>query len=209
MIGSYAHLSLSDVERTFQSHPARRIAWDMCFAACHAQRLKAVEDAVDFAATEMIKSRQVHQRKSEDELTFFILASLKGMGFQATHDTQIGGHCDIVVEGADSFLWIAEAKKYRKAYQWLLDGVKQLITRYATGQDGQDSGELLIYYFMPNARGFVARWEGYFRRAYPAESIERCRFDMDVIRSIHKHEGTGRHFSVRHKTVPLYFNPSK
>jgi hypothetical protein len=209
MIGPYAHQSLRDWETFVRNHPPMDISWEMHCADSHEKRLRAVEKAIDFAVLDMIKCRQVHQRKSEDELTFFIIASLRGMGFQVSHDTQVGGHCDIVVEGADNFLWIAEAKKHRRAYQWLLDGLKQLITRYATGQDGQNAGELLIYYFFTDSSGFVTRWERYFGKTYPAKSIARCNFDTEVIRSIHKHEGTGKDFRVRHKTIPLYFKPKK
>ena len=68
-----------------------------------------------------------------------------------------GGHCDIVVEAQDEFLWIAEAKKHGN-YDWLLKGFQQLDTRYTTGLVGQDSGELIIYHFGQRTDKIMAAW---------------------------------------------------
>jgi hypothetical protein len=37
--------------------------------------------------------------KDEDTLTTDLITNLKAMGFDASHDTDYGGHGDIVIEG--------------------------------------------------------------------------------------------------------------
>jgi hypothetical protein len=182
--------------------------FEMTFAASSETRVHAVEEAIDYIAQEMVKVRHAYQDKSEDELTIYIIGYLKSMGFRASHDTQYGGHCDIVVEGPDEFLWLAEAKKH-SAYPWLIDGIKQLTTRYATGLRSQDAGDLLIYHYGQRADLMITEWESHLRRAYPSLRIERCERNDQVIRSVHLHDGTGRPFKVRHVTIPLYFSPEK
>src|SRR5262249_2021043 len=161
---------------------------------------------IDYIATEMIKSRQAYQDKTEDELTISIVVCLKAMGFQASHDTQYGGHPDIVVEARDGFLWLAEAKKYRNSYEWLSGGMKQLLTRYGDGLAGQDAGDLLIYCYLPGTDTIIAGWENRLREIYPSAPVTRCNRDDQVIRSAHPVDTTGRDFRVRHKTISLYFN---
>lgn len=85
------------------------------------------------------------------------------MGFDASHDTQYGGHCDIVVEGKDDFLWIAEAK-IDTSNTWIFQGFTQLDTRYSTGMPGQDIGEILIYCRRPNATGVLESWLSYLAK---------------------------------------------
>src|SRR5258708_1685558 len=98
-------------------------------AATHEERLRIIEEAIDWASQELTKNRHVHKSKTEDELTIDIIGKLKCMGFAASHDTQYGGHCDIVVEAKNDFLWIAEAKIDR-SYPWIFKGFQQLDTRY-------------------------------------------------------------------------------
>lgn len=179
----------------------------------HSARLAALQSAVDFACN--LLEQHKHKKQGvkgkglgEDELTLQICEMLKVGGFQATHDAQIGGHCDIVVVGKDHFLWLAEAKKHG-GYDWLSKGFKQLSTRYSTGVMGQDHGEVLIYCYAKNASAILSKWR---------EELEACNAELETadspkgnaleFHSTHKHTSTGLDFHVRHKIVALYWDPS-
>ena len=178
----------------------------MILAQTHQDKLEAVEAAVDWAAVEMVKNRHVKLKHSEDALSIDLVTSLKAMGFQASHDTQYGGHCDIVVEAKGQFLWIAECKIHSD-YDWLLKGFAQLDSRYSTGLPGQDAGELIIYSRNKRADQGMAAWKERLKDARAdvtfANSDEKLRF-----RTTHTHELTGAEFRIRHVCIPLYFDPA-
>lgn len=197
--------SMAELNAIFGTTPGR-IQLQMSLASTHSERLKLVEGAIDYLAQEFTKTRQVRQDMSEDALSIEIVIGLKCMGIQASHDTQYGGHCDIVVEAKDDFLWIAEAKIHR-AYDWLLQGFEQLDKRYATGLPGQDAGEMIIYCKGQRADQVTEEWHRRLAEARPDVTFEALGDDPLVRRSTHTHTGTGAPFKVRHKTIPLYFKP--
>ncbi|UWU27277.1 hypothetical protein N2600_18150 [Rhizobium sp. WSM1274] len=190
-----------------QSHSTPvQIMLDMILATSHDQRAAQVERAVDWVSQEFVKTSHIRQTMGEDLLTIEIITSMKAMGFDAAHDTQYGGHCDIVVEARDDFLWIAEAKIH-KGYDWLLAGFEQLDRRYSTGLAGQDTGEMIIYCFVERADLVLSEYQSRL-----TGSREDVKFDQDITqglfrRSVHTHVNTGRDFRVRHSIVPLYFSP--
>ncbi|MGO7864967.1 hypothetical protein ELI36_19110 [Rhizobium ruizarguesonis] len=183
------------------------IMLDMALSETHEERLALVERAIDYIAQELVKNRHVQQDKSEDALTIDIVSHLRTMGFQASHDTQYGGHCDVVVEARDEFLWIAEAKKHT-SYDWLLGGFEQLDRRYSTGLSGQDSGEMIIYCFGARLDKVMAEYQIRLTERRPDVAFEVAGDNAIVLRSTHAHENTGRPFRVRHKGIPLYFKPT-
>lgn len=198
--------SLKEIHALFGQTDAGEIRCKMIFAQTHQDRLDAVEAAIDWAAAEMVKSRHVKLKHSEDALSIELVTSLRAMGFQASHDTQYGGHCDIVVEGKGKFLWIAECKIHSD-YDWLLKGFAQLDTRYSTGLEGQDAGEMIIYSRNKRADEGMATWK---------ERLKDARTDVEFLdgddklrfRTAHVHELTGAKFRIRHVCVPLHFDPS-
>lgn len=184
------------------------ISLEMIFAKTHEERLALVERAIDWSAQELVKNRHVKQEMTEDGLSIEIVGLLKAMGFDAGHDTQYGGHCDIVVEGAGDFLWIAEAKKH-KDYDWLLSGFEQLDRRYSTGMPGQDSGEMIIYCFRRRADLVLAEYQTRLKAARKDVEFDDSVMDGLYRRSTHVHLNTGMKFKVRHTILPLFFEPTK
>ena len=185
-----------------------QIMLETLMATAHEQRLTLVERAVDWVVQEFVKTRHVRQTMSEDTLTVEIVTSMKAMGFQAAHDTQYGGHCDIVVEARDDFLWIAEAKKH-KGYDWLIAGFEQLDRRYSTGLAGQDAGEMIIYCFGERADLVLSEYQSRLSIARKDVRFDGAMTQGLFRRSVHTHVNTGRDFQVRHVIVPLYFKPTK
>jgi hypothetical protein len=189
-----------------QSTPGR-IQLEMPFATSHGERRQLVEDAIDWIAQEMTKTCHLRQERSEDEISIDFVSHLKAMGFQASHDTQYGGHCDVIVEGKDEFLWIAEAKIHT-SYAWLEKGMAQLSTRYSTGLEGQDCGEILIYTYSPRLDLIMKEWKKRLAAAVAEIEVDELDNDRLIFRSNHVHEKTGRPFRVRHKGVTLHFQPT-
>jgi hypothetical protein len=198
--------SLSDLRLIVGESTPKSIMLGMQFANNHADRLIYIRRAVDYVAQEMSKNSHLKQDRSEDELTGDIISNLKCMGFAASHDTQYGGHCDIVVEAKDEFLWIAEAKKHG-GYDWLLKGFQQLDTRYTTGADGQDSAELIIYHFGQRTDKIVTAWADYLKDNRGDVEIRFAAGNKLHFHTEHTHKRTGRNFNIRHLAINLYFKP--
>lgn len=175
----------------------------------HASRVSALEGVVEYSYSSLIKNSHLNQDQGEDELSVTIVEQLKLLAIQASHDTQTRGHCDIHVEGADHFLWIGEAKIH-KDYAWLEDGFKQLSTRYATGGYGQNSGEIIIYCRVQNGAKVLREWHKRLQAAFDDIEVVEDAIDTRLwFRTRHICENSGLPFHVRHRLLPMHFNPKK
>lgn len=197
--------TISEFRARMGQNTPNQIRIDMGFAATHEDRLRLVERAIDWISQELTKNRHLKTEHSEDELTIEIVGLLRAMGFEAAHDTQYGGHCDIIVESREDFLWIAEAK-IDTSNTWIFQGFNQLDTRYSTGLPGQDAGEMLIYCRRPRAADVISSWLEYLKEKRSDISVSDADETMSR-RTQHIHEGTGKAFKVRHTPVTLYFQP--
>lgn len=151
---------------------------------------------------------ELRKDDEENRLTIDIVNMLRTMGYQASHDMKIGGHTDISVRGKNNYLWIGEAKIHG-AYDELLDGFKQLCTRYSTGDTRQNCGGMIIYIRNIKAAAVVTEW----RSRLSEEKLENytaqeCPALADMaFYSSHIHERSGMPFHVRHVGVILRFDP--
>ncbi|MFH5923822.1 hypothetical protein [Roseomonas xinghualingensis] len=179
---------------------------EMFMATCHAERVTAVEKAIDHVAQNLTRTRHHRQHKDEDLLTNDIVTSLKDIGFQASHDTDIGGHCDVVVEGRENFLWLGEAKTHHD-YDWLYKGFQQLSTRYSGGMPGQEAGGLIIYCYNQGVAQMMSSWKQHLVTQRPDIQTITCTANPLAFRSTHLHEVSGLSYMVRHIPVALYFDP--
>lgn len=186
---------------------APAVALDYVLAQNHEARVQAVQKGVDFACNELEQNKHKKQGHGEDALTLEVCSMLKMLGFQAAHDDDVGGHCDIVIKGNESFLWLAEAKKHGD-YAWLDKGFQQLSTRYSTGVKGQDHGEVLVYCYNQNAKALLRKWreELEARNASVTTKESTCGNPL-LFCSTHQHAASGLDFHVRHKAVALYWDP--
>lgn len=177
-------------------------------AGTNEAKYTAIRSALDDAINQIQLNRHLKQGLSEDQLTIEICQMLVALGFDARHDEQIGGHCDIVVKGKNQFLWIAEAKKHSD-YNWLSKGFLQLSTRYSTGVAGQDQGEIIIYCFTRDAKNVLEKWHQKLQNDHPCVAIFNPSTENPLeFWSQHHHESTGLPFKVRHKIVALHFDPA-
>jgi hypothetical protein len=187
------------------SVPAR-ISLALIFSDTAEEILEQVDVAIDHIAQDFARTPKERQGRTEDGLTMDFVTSLRNMGFQASHDTTVGGHCDIVIEGRYNFLWLGEAKIH-STYEWLLEGFDQLDSRYATAARRQDRGGLIIYCFGARVDLVMDEWAKRLTEERPDVQIEdRCKDDL-CFTSSHLHQRTGRNYRVRHVPISLYWNP--
>lgn len=156
----------------------------------------------------MQENPELRKDDGEDRLTIEIASILKGMGYNAGHETKIGGHTDLSVRGRNNYLWIGEAKIHG-AYDYLFQGFQQLCTRYATGDANQDCGGLIIYIKNKDSASVVKEWRerlGGYGLVDLTVSGSEVRPDF-VFDSTHKLDRSGTMFNVKHIAVSLYFDP--
>ncbi|WP_276641346.1 hypothetical protein [Siccibacter turicensis] len=149
----------------------------------------------------------LRQNDGEDRLSSEIINILFGFGYQSSHDSFINGHSDIVVM-YKKYTWIGEAKIH-KDYNYLLEGFKQLCTRYSSGSEDDNQGALIFYVKGNNALDVVKKWKTHLQK----EKFEDLTFSDCTSRkslsffSTHKHDKSGLDYKVRHLAIILGFNP--
>lgn len=173
----------------------------------HDELLALVRRSIDWVAIQMMQTPQFYFERTEDELSDVVIKMLIPLGFNATHDTQFGGHCDIVISGRDNFLWIAEAKIH-SGYDWLFKGYLQLTTRYSTGIASQSNGEMIVFIRQPRIDLVMKKWLGELRQRVPEISILESKSSSPVFISEQPHQRTGIAFSVRHVPISVFFQPA-
>lgn len=198
--------SLRDLELLARSNVPTQIQLGMMLASSHSERRSHLEKAIDWISFEFSKTRQDRQGRSEDALTGDVVFGLQCMGFQASHDTKIGGHCDVVVEGTDNFLWLGEAKIH-SSYDWLISGFQQLDTRYATALPGQDYGGIIIFCYNENTLALMHNWRDRLCESRPDVQAHFDAANPLILHTSHTHSGSGLPFHVRHTPISLHFKP--
>lgn len=167
-----------------------------------------IDDAIDNCAIRMSQFSKEIDGQSEDQLSIMLILQLCQIGFNATHDTTTGGHCDLVITEGPTFLWLGEAKKVSGVdNHWVSAGYDQLVGRYSTGQTGQDRGSLIVFCNCERIDNILEKWLEYFLEKYKQAEIVSYDKDSIVFNSEEPSARTGRPFNVRHKTISAYFAP--
>ncbi|WP_430427872.1 hypothetical protein [Parasphingorhabdus sp.] len=166
-----------------------------------------IERALDFAAQDMSKNKNILIDQTEDQLTYAMLAMLRGMSFNASHSKNNGGNCDIVIESGLSMTWLGEAKKFTSSYGKLLGGYRQLADRYATGLPNQLSGGEIIYMYGADAKTMLDNWRDYLAQQNGI-NVEHDKDKPLEFRSTQKHQGSGLQISIRHTPIVLHHQPT-
>jgi hypothetical protein len=166
-----------------------------------------INRALDCALSYLAKNKNHVHDLGEDQLTVMLMASLKSMTFSARHGENVGGHCDLTIDGPNGTLWIGEAKKFT-SYAKLFGGARQLIDRYTTGLEGQDCGAIIVYISKPNALGIMTKWRAFLKRCVRSLLIAEPAADqLDFYTQI-EHAGSGRMLNIRHVPAVLYHAPT-
>lgn len=134
---------ISEFMRWNENTPlVRGIKWAM--ARDNPTRVKILEECLDFAYNQLTDGRKHNQNFSEDAFNVQLVSVLSSHNIIATHDEEVGGHCDVLVRAPGNFLWIGEAKIYRGA-GYINGGFLQLSSRYGASQPSRDHGEIIVY----------------------------------------------------------------
>jgi hypothetical protein len=145
--------------------------------------------------------------RTEDELTIELTKLLRMTGFEAAHESKVGGHCDIVIRHPSDYLWLAEAKKHKNDYGWLLQGFQQLNTRYATGAPNQNCGGFIIFHYGERVDRTMTKWRAHLTGKIVGIATADCALDPMCFFSEHAHQRTGLPLKVRHMPLSLFFQP--
>ena len=162
---------------------------------------------IDEIIQDIQENPELRKDDAEDRLTIEILLNLRRLGYDASHDTKIGGHTDLFVKHNKGYKWIGEAKIHDgNAYLW--GGFMQLTERYSIGDDRQKDGGMLIYLKISDADKVMKSWENYLA-SQNLQDYEHhpCSKNSLYFFSKYKHTKSGLIFTVRHMIVLLYFKP--
>ncbi|MDW9593793.1 hypothetical protein GOA63_16430 [Sinorhizobium meliloti] len=177
------------------------------------QFVTLVEKAINFSVTKMVSSKNIvagkggHRRMDEDQLTLLLSAPLLGMGFDISHSTNVGGNCDIHIQGPDDYLWLGEAKIFSD-YGKLMGGFQQLCDRYSTGLECQSRGAMIIYMFGAKVQSMMKSWCDYLKDARHDLKTEPVDGQPLQFRTTELHRATEQPIVVCHMPVPLLHEPT-
>ncbi|WP_241609031.1 hypothetical protein [Rosenbergiella australiborealis] len=160
-----------------------------------------LDDAMYFLETQ--KHMYQDHKWGEDELTYTIIAFLQGRNYDAEHDTQHGGHVDILVKHHHGkFAWIGEAKLWNGP-AYVFGGWNQLSSRYGTGTLRDNHGGIIIYVKQRNSSDKFASWSNYLSERVEAiitpDTKNPLRFSSETM-----HPATNQPYFVRHMAVSLF-----
>lgn len=168
-----------------------------------------VEQLYDDMADAIIslqQDRHLYQKKEfgEDSISMALLTHLKALNYEAEHDPQHGGHCDLLVKSSViKSEWIGEAKLW-KGEKYIEGGLDQLLTRYSTGVPSENKGAILVYVKQENTKSKLDRWSEHLKTVSSQKNID---LDSDVhplrFDTTHQHPGSGLDYFVKHFFVML------
>lgn len=173
-----------------------------------------IETAINYSIGEMVKAKNIinpasknKDQMDEDQLTLTLSGPLKGMGFDISHSKNVGGNCDISVEGDSEMLWLGEAKIYSD-YGKLMGGFQQLCDRYAPGMPNQTRGALLIYFFDGQVANVMQNWRKYVDDAREKLAANDVADNPLQFRTTEPHGATEIVLNVLHMPVPMIHEPT-
>jgi hypothetical protein len=174
----------------------------------HDERYSLLEKILEQVYEQLTDARQVFTKLSEDALTMIVVSSLRNFGILAQHDTQIGGHIDILIEASNGFRWIGEAKLDRGP-AYILGGYDQLTTRYAVARPGANRGEIIIYSYKPRADRRLLEWRDRLMSERTANLVMDAGIEHLAFRTSSICPATGSLFYARHRIISIYHDPLK
>nr|WP_294841213.1 hypothetical protein [uncultured Methylotenera sp.] len=168
----------------------------------------SMQDAAKYYPKECKDDDEAAIYQTEDSLTHHLINPLRQLGYAITHDTFKNGHVDINVE-RNSYVWLGEAKIYT-SYAKLIDGYKQLTTRYSTGEPHQNHGGIVIYHYQPNANATMQNWRTKLIEYDNNIQISECPTRTGLcFYSANAHLASGLDYKIRHMPIMLFNKPLK
>lgn len=182
-----------------------RLRHDPPDAATFVARL---EEDVHTAVRELESQRRHLAGEGEESLRSRLVTYLRGKDYEATAETDEGGHVDILVRSAKlGLLWVGECKVHG-AYEELDEGMLQLHTRYASGR--YPAVGFIIFCFNQDAGSVVAAWKARLIESklcgLLGDPVEDPRHAL-CFTTRHQHAGAGLEVVTRHVVASLYWGP--
>lgn len=187
-------------------------------------------DDLEFVIDQLNQSKNIYYegminnpKQGEDLINVTICSMLSSRGWCATHDTNSNGHADIVVTlPYTDYRWIGEGKILR-SNSHLYQGLKQLLYRYSTGVDNQNSGGLIAYIKDggKDIRTCLNNWLNFFNNKDETVDDDNDEMPYSPIVNIvnpcpknplafytyHKHPSSGLEYSIRHMMIDFRYHP--
>ncbi len=152
--------NMAEIEALLKTDPQTQDFFERKTVCDYDSFVRVLHKDILRAIKEIQHDRQQFQGANfgEDAISSLIIKCLKFLNYDAEHDTQHGGHCDILVKhNALGFEWIGEAKLW-KGQSYIKDGLEQLLTRYATGIPSESAGGMLVYVKQPDTASKLKTW---------------------------------------------------
>jgi hypothetical protein len=207
---SLDHYSIADLKNLSDHIPSIRGWPERVLADTYEDFIDRLYIDVERIIIKIEENPELRKNDSEDRLTIEIVNSLSHMGYDANHDTKIGGHTDISVR-KNNFLWIGEAKKY-SGYAYIFKGFLQLFTRYSNSN--HEDGALIIYMYKENTLAIIKKWKIYLRRVCQQVFNQNLEVEESKIRkeicfdSIHTHIGSGLKYRITAVALSMWDSKS-
>jgi hypothetical protein len=193
--------------RTFDPFAAKFLSRH--FPENYEKFIEALYDDLVQIVKKFEETRSLRQDDGEDRITSDICILLEQLGtYSATHGTDASGAVDITVtHGRNAYKWLGEAKIYTSVTA-VLEGFKQLTTRYSLAAPEFKTG-LLIYVFSGDRETKMATWqEKLSGENLPNFVASTChRRPTAHFYSEHKHASSGSRFQVWHVGIDLHYLP--
>lgn len=177
--------------------------------------IEVLYEDIELAIQALEDDRQLfgNTKMCEDQISSIIFKQLNKEAYDATHDTQIGGHIDALVKCRNNkFRWMAEAKIW-KGTQYLTGGMQQLLTRYSNGSES-DAGFLIYFREEDNVSSKMADWRRHIIDQSICDHVSSDKSPSPIntnlqMTSVHEVKPKGKHVKTKHFPVCLYFSPEK
>lgn len=212
MSSAYDNLSLSDLKNI--NPDIGKAIEKLLPPRSYTEWVKSLyEDIDDILKKHITPSSSYRHLDKEDRFNLDLAAFLKERGYNASHDTWENGHSDIVVTRdlpSKQFKWCGETKIH-KDYNYLLEGYKQLSSRYSSGLEDENHGAVIVINRNKNLKSVMEHWRNYLpengQGYYKELKVRDCPINEIAFISSHKHEKSGLKYTVRHIPVSVYFKP--
>lgn len=178
--------------------------------------ITTVEDFADYLYEELdhaikhVQHGKDHLHKAghphEDLITHQICLVLAGSRkLHADHDAHNNGNVDITIKYKD-YVWLGEAKIYHDNSN-IMEGWRQLVNRYSTGEEDERFGGLLIYFFVDSVLDKMRSWSDYLKEREEGLVFRQCERRKICLVSEHEHRISQETVEIRHMPVMLQFAP--
>lgn len=168
---------------------------------------KLIDEVLVEGIHHMELNPQHQQNRREEALTDSLLQHVIALGLDASAETSVGGHCDVIIRHTPKrWLWLGESKIHSD-YNHLRGGMNQLLYRYGNANGCSSHGALIIFIYNKKATKVINEWKKKLIE-YPDtdEIIPSQQRPAFCFSSHHKEtERTGLPFTIKHFGISLHY----